>query len=101
MRSPVLEVVRTVSRRAARSLVAFPHVRMLCAGARVALALVAATSASASFAQEFPRLKAGLWEMERSADRGTSQSNRMTICLDDTVQKQMFDMGSGAMAFRA
>ena len=48
-------------------------------------------------AQDFPKLKAGLWEMERSSDRPTHQPNRMTMCLDDSVQKQMFDMGMGAM----
>ena len=53
--------------------------------------------APAVIAEDFPRLKAGLWEMERSSDRPTHQPNRMTMCLDDTVQKQMFDMGLGAM----
>ena len=48
-------------------------------------------------AQDYPKLKSGLWEMERSSDRGTRASNRMTMCLDDSVQKQMFDMGAGAM----
>ncbi len=49
-------------------------------------------------AQQIPRLKSGLWEMERAGDRGPPQMNKMTMCLDDSVQKQMFDMGVGAMA---
>jgi hypothetical protein len=53
--------------------------------------------ASGVYGQDVPKLKAGLWEMERSSDRPTHQPNRMTICLDDSVQKQMFDMGMGAM----
>ena len=48
--------------------------------------------------QQLPRLKAGLWEMERAGDRVPPPMNKMTMCLDDTVQKQMFDMGVGAMA---
>ena len=48
--------------------------------------------------QDYPKLKAGLWEMERSAERAArTQLNRMTMCLDDSVQKEMFDMGAGAM----
>jgi hypothetical protein len=49
-------------------------------------------------AQDYPKLKPGLWEMERSSDRATtSHPNRMTMCLDESVQKDMFDMGAGAM----
>ena len=60
-----------------------------------ALALAMATQPA--LAQDFPKLKPGLWEMERSAERGAQHPNRMTMCLDDTVQKEMFDMGAGAM----
>jgi len=60
-----------------------------------ALALALATWPA--LAQDFPKLKPGLWEMERSAERGAQHPNRMTMCLDDTVQKEMFDMGAGAM----
>jgi hypothetical protein len=59
----------------------------------LALALLSAPA----LAQDFPKLKPGLWEMERTAERGAQHPNRMTICLDDTVQKEMFDMGAGAM----
>ena len=60
----------------------------------LALALLAAPA----LAQDYPKLKPGLWEMERTAERGGAQHpNRMTMCLDDTVQKEMFDMGAGAM----
>jgi Protein of unknown function (DUF3617) len=62
------------------------------------IALLVACSASPVLAQNFPRLQSGLWEMERASDRATNQPNKMTMCLDDTVQKQMFDMGAGAMA---
>ena len=61
----------------------------------VALALAMATWPA--LAQDFPKLKPGLWEMERTAERGAQHPSRMTMCLDDTVQKEMFDMGAGAM----
>jgi len=62
------------------------------------MGLVLACIAPPALAQDFPRLKAGLWVMERASDRATNQPNKMTMCLDDSVQKQMFDMGTGAMA---
>jgi hypothetical protein len=61
------------------------------------LALALAMATWPALAQDFPRLKPGLWEMERTAERGAQHPNRMTMCLDDTVQKDMFDMGAGAM----
>jgi hypothetical protein len=60
-------------------------------------ALLLAAIAVPALAQDYPKLKAGLWEMDRAAERSPSQPNRMSICLDDSVQKQMFDMGTGAM----
>ena len=64
---------------------------------RVALAVLLTALASPALAQDYPKLKPGLWEMERSSERATNQPNRMTMCLDDSVQKEMFDMGAGAM----
>jgi len=64
----------------------------------VRIGVVLACIVPPALAQDFPRLKAGLWEMERASDRATNQPNKMTMCLDDSVQKQMFDMGTGAMA---
>jgi hypothetical protein len=61
------------------------------------LALALAMATQPALAQDFPKLTRGLWEMERSAERGAQHPNRMTMCLDDTVQKEMFDMGAGAM----
>jgi hypothetical protein len=46
---------------------------------------------------DFPHLKPGLWEMQRASDRSAEQPNRATMCLDDSVQKEMLDMGAGAM----
>ncbi len=82
--------------------VAFPAPRSLCPG-RCAAALLLAALTLPAFAQDFPKLKPGLWEMERVADPATAKSgrpmpsNRTTICLDESVQRQMFEMASGAM----
>ena len=69
---------------------------------RIFLALVLASAAASALAQDFPKLKPGLWEMERSSDhertgRAPAQPNRMTMCLDESVQREMVDVGSGAM----
>ena len=71
---------------------------------RLAVAVFVAAVSLPALAQDYPKLKAGLWEMERSSDRpssaperGPAQPNRTTMCLDDSVQREMFDMGAGAM----
>ena len=61
------------------------------------LALLAAVVCTQAAGQDYPKLKPGLWEMERSAGGGPPQLNKMTMCLDATVQKQMFEMGAGTM----
>jgi hypothetical protein len=64
---------------------------------RSLVALLLASLALPALAQDYPKLKPGLWEMERSSDRQSAQPNRMTMCLDDSVQREMFEMGAGAM----
>ena len=64
---------------------------------RMMTSLLLALLAVPVLAQDFPKLKPGLWEMERSADRPTGGPSRTTMCLDDSVQKDMFTMGVGAM----
>jgi len=69
---------------------------------KAVLALVLASAATTAPAQDFPKLKPGLWEMERSSDReragrAPAQPNRMTMCLDESVQREMIEMGGGAM----
>ena len=70
----------------------------------IGVALFAALGFPA-FAQDFPRLKPGLWELER--DMGSppatqpnrpAPSSRTTMCLDESVQNDMFAMAAGAMA---
>ncbi|MGE5168923.1 MAG: DUF3617 domain-containing protein [Rudaea sp.] len=66
------------------------------------LALLALLAFPALAAQDFPKLKPGLWEMEQSSDRtgppgGPGQAHRTLMCLDAGVQREMFDMGVGAM----
>jgi hypothetical protein len=63
-----------------------------------AVSLLLAGFAVSALAQDYPKLKPGLWEMERSAERPGTAGNRTMMCLDDSVQKEMFEMGAGAMA---
>jgi uncharacterized protein DUF3617 len=68
----------------------------------VAALLLALTGVTA-FAQDFPKLKPGLWEMERETDRAApgpkppASAERTTMCLDESVQREMFDMAVGSM----
>lgn len=65
----------------------------------VPLALLALALASLdATAQQYPKLKPGLWQMSRTADRAGAQGMPpITICFDESVQKEMFDMGVGQM----
>jgi hypothetical protein len=51
----------------------------------------------AGLAQDFPTLKPGLWELTRQSSRPQDAAQRITICVDATVQRQMYDVGTGAM----
>lgn len=59
--------------------------------------LTALALPSYAAAQEYPKLRPGLWEMTRTADNAPQHPMTSDICLDETVQKEMFEMGSGAM----
>ncbi|HEY1326698.1 MAG TPA: DUF3617 family protein [Casimicrobiaceae bacterium] len=48
-------------------------------------------------AQDYPKLRPGLWEMKRSADRAGPGGQAMKICLDESLQREMYDMGLGTM----
>ena len=63
---------------------------------RLAIILLLAGVVAPAFAQEYPKLKPGLCDSLGRAHRAP-QMNRMTMCLDESVQKEMFDMGAGAM----
>lgn len=63
-----------------------------------AVSLLLAGFAASALAQDYPKLKPGLWEMERSAEHPGAAGDRTMMCLDDSVQKEMFEMGAGAMA---
>jgi hypothetical protein len=48
-------------------------------------------------AQDYPKLRPGLWEMKRSSDRPGANAQPVRICLDEAMQRQMYDQGLGAM----
>ncbi len=61
-----------------------------------AIALLAA--ATAAGAQDFPKLKPGLWEVTTTAARREGPAPRPTsMCLDDSVQQAMYTMSTGMM----
>jgi hypothetical protein len=63
----------------------------------LALALFAATAAAG--AQDFPKLRAGLWEVTTATARSDAQAPRLTtMCLDDSVQQEMYKMSTGMMS---
>ncbi|HVO90858.1 MAG TPA: DUF3617 family protein [Casimicrobiaceae bacterium] len=51
-------------------------------------------------AQDFPKLKPGLWRIERLQNQpanANSPVNRTEFCTDEALQKEMLDMGQGIM----
>ena len=69
--------------------------------ARIALVtMLAACSASSALAQNFPKIKAGLWENTVLRDgtntkKDSNEPMKSTMCIDDTVMEQMMKMGQG------
>ena len=49
-------------------------------------------------AQDYPKLKPGLWELKRSSDRPDDRGQSTTMCMDESLQREMYDMGRGAMS---
>jgi hypothetical protein len=66
---------------------------------RLAITVLLTALAVPSFAaaDDYPKLKPGLWEMTRSTDDARQHPSTSTVCLDASVQKEMFDLGNGAM----
>ena len=48
-------------------------------------------------AQDYPKLKPGLWEMKRSSSRPGGNGQTLRMCLDESLQREMYDMGVGTM----
>jgi len=61
-------------------------------------ALFAAATAVAA-ADEFPKLKSGLWEINMTSGKADGRPPRVsTMCLDDSVQREMYRMSTGMAA---
>ena len=66
---------------------------------QTALALVLSAAAAVAGAQDFPKLKSGLWEMTTATARTGDGAPRLTtMCLDDSVQQEMYKMSTGMMS---
>jgi hypothetical protein len=64
------------------------------------LLVIACMSGVAAFqahAADYPKLKPGLWQMERAPEAAGEPASRATMCLDASVQKEMFDVSTGSM----
>jgi Protein of unknown function (DUF3617) len=48
-------------------------------------------------AQDFPKLKAGLWEMSNTMSNRPGQAMKSTVCLDASLQRDMIAMSTGMM----
>lgn len=64
----------------------------------LALVLALAVPPSAADAQNFPKLKSGLWETITSSRGNEKAPHKSTLCLDDSVQQEMYRMSTGMMA---
>jgi hypothetical protein len=62
------------------------------------LVLALAVFPSAADAQSFPKLKSGLWETITSSRGNEKAPHKSTLCLDESVQREMYRMSIGMMA---
>ena len=64
----------------------------------VLVATVALLAPLCAAAQEYPKLRPGLWEMTNTINRRPGETMKSTICLDASVQQDMIRMSAGMMA---
>jgi uncharacterized protein DUF3617 len=65
----------------------------------LAASLPATLSAAPITPTELPKLKAGLWEVRTTFQRREGQPPQLTsMCLDESVQRDMYQMSMGMMA---
>ena len=55
--------------------------------------LTAATAVAA--ADEFPKLKSGLWEVNMTSGKADAKPRLTTMCLDESVQREMYRVSTG------
>jgi hypothetical protein len=61
-------------------------------------ALLALPVSPAAAAQDYPKLKSGLWEMTATTNRAPDAKSKSTLCLDASIQQEMIRMSTGMMA---
>ena len=65
----------------------------------LALALALLLSVSNAIAQDFPKLRSGLWTSTTTTQgREKGEARPSLLCLDDSVQRDMYQMSIGMMA---
>ena len=65
---------------------------------RMLLVIVLLSPLGAQGAQEYPKLKPGLWEISSMASRTPDAKMKSTLCLDASIQQEMIRMSTGMMA---
>ena len=65
---------------------------------RVAIGIALLAAAYTTPAQDFPKLKPGLWEVNMTTGKREGAPRLTTICLDDSVQREMYKVSTGMMA---
>ena len=60
--------------------------------------LLALSASAAAAAQDYPKLKSGLWEMTATTSRAPDSKSKSTLCLDASIQQEMIKMSTGMMA---
>ena len=64
--------------------------------AAIGAMLLAAAAIAAAAAEEFPKLKAGLWQINMTSGKADGRPPRVsTMCLDESVQREMYRMSTG------
>jgi hypothetical protein len=58
-------------------------------------ATLAVACSSIALAQDYPKMKAGLWEMTSTAAKEGVPPAKSSLCTDDALQKELVTMGAG------
>ena len=58
--------------------------------------IVCIALAGTAFAQDYPKLKSGYWELTiKTSKANNTPPQKSTMCVDDAVQREMMSMGAG------
>ena len=61
------------------------------------LLLALCIAAPVASAQDLPKLRPGHWEIVRKSERAGEAGQRTVVCMDEAMQRMVWDMGMGTM----